>query len=68
MVRWCRVEEDAARQFCGQEHATRVDVPACPLSPAVLGVKLDSFEVSKRFVVGKLPQSSDDCLGDRLDA
>lgn len=47
MVRQCRAEEDAAEQFCGQEHVTRIDVPACPSSPAVLGMELDSFEVSK---------------------
>lgn len=47
VVRWCRAKEDAAQQLCGQEHVTRVDVPACSLSLAVLGVELDSFEVSK---------------------
>lgn len=47
VVRQCRAEEDAAEQFCGQEHVTRIDVPACPSSPAVLGMELDSFEVSK---------------------
>lgn len=47
MVGWCRAEEDAAQQFCGQEQVTRVDGPASPWSPAVSGVELDSSEVPK---------------------